>query len=139
MSTIRLALERLHSRRSLDGYCLFLLGIVLRELEMKEEAKAVLLESVHETPLLWCAWHALLHLHETLHAVVALTLPAHWMADFFRALYHLEFNDFTNAHALFLELLERFPRSAYLQTQLAVVKYHQQGRFLALSGIPEIS
>ena len=58
LDELRSELEAMYlsSRSSLDGYLLFLLGIVRRGLGMKEEALTVLAESVTASPCNWSAW-----------------------------------------------------------------------------------
>lgn len=43
----------------LDGFCLYLYGIVLKRLDLQSDAIQVLVEAVHKEPLHWGAWDEL--------------------------------------------------------------------------------
>jgi anaphase-promoting complex subunit 8 len=41
---------------TIDGYILYLYGVVLKKLGLNQDAKNMLLESVRKEPCLWSAW-----------------------------------------------------------------------------------
>lgn len=49
-------LMRDHLARKLDGYGLYLYGIVLKRLELLREAVEVLVEAIHKEPMHWGSW-----------------------------------------------------------------------------------
>ena len=49
-------LMRDHIARKLDGFELYLYGIVLKRLELLKEAVKVLVEATHKEPLHWGSW-----------------------------------------------------------------------------------
>ncbi|EDV27493.1 uncharacterized protein TRIADDRAFT_21637 [Trichoplax adhaerens] len=75
---------------SLDGYCLYLYGVVLKELDFKEEAIKILVDAINKRPLLWCAWEELIPLCSDVEMVMSLSLPDHWIKTFFLASVHNE-------------------------------------------------
>lgn len=54
LSDLMITLRNLYSKRKLDGYCLYLYGVVLKKLDLKEVAVSVLIESINAVPTLWC-------------------------------------------------------------------------------------
>ena len=52
-------LSELYEQGQLDGFGLFLYGIVLRDMDQKEKAVTVLVESVNVYPWNWSAWKTL--------------------------------------------------------------------------------
>ncbi|XP_068709023.1 cell division cycle protein 23 homolog isoform X1 [Montipora foliosa] len=117
--------ELCKKRKDLDGFGLFLYGIVLKKLDLREDALEVMQESVNKEPLHWGSWLELSSLcsdKETLHS---LSLPSHWMAQFFQAhvAIDLQMND---------EGLERyanlsqagFSENKYILLQTALAHYH---------------
>lgn len=48
-----------HLNGQLDGYCLYLYGVVLKRLDLHAEAIQVLVEAVHKEPLHWGGWDEL--------------------------------------------------------------------------------
>lgn len=49
-------LKRDYLARRLDGYGLYLYGVVLKRLELLGEAAEVLVEAVHKEPMHWGSW-----------------------------------------------------------------------------------
>jgi anaphase-promoting complex subunit 8 len=49
-------LRAAHVRKQLDAYSLNLYGIVLKRLDLLEEAKIILVDAVNKEPLHWGAW-----------------------------------------------------------------------------------
>ncbi len=89
---LREELQKLHQQQEpgLDGYCLYLYGVVLKRLNLNPEAKEALLESVRAEPCHWGAWLELSGLVGDRNEMQALDLPDHWARHFFLAHTHLE-------------------------------------------------
>jgi anaphase-promoting complex subunit 8 len=49
-------LMREHLARKLDGYGLYLYGVILKRLELLQEAVEVLVEATHKEPMHWGSW-----------------------------------------------------------------------------------
>ena len=49
-------LRELYVHRDMDGFCLYMYGVVLKEMDSKKQAISVLVESVNMYPWNWSAW-----------------------------------------------------------------------------------
>lgn len=49
-------LRALHVNKSMDPFCMYLFGVVLKRLDLLDDARAVLVEAVALEPLHWGAW-----------------------------------------------------------------------------------
>lgn len=119
-------LKSLHGQRKLDAYTLYLYGVVLKKLELKDMATAVFVESVHASPTLWSSWAELVTLIKQKEKLIALNLPNHWMKSFFLA--HAQVDLHLNDEGL--ELLEDLQKSAFpnctnITAQIAIA-YHNK-------------
>ncbi|KAL5471525.1 hypothetical protein EMCRGX_G029648 [Ephydatia muelleri] len=109
----------------LDGYGYYLYGIVLKELKQAEDARQMLLKSVHLCPLLWSSWQELAKLCDSRDMLYGLPVPAHWLRDFFLAAGSLELLLTDDALAYYTNLSQvGFGSSSYIHSQLALVHYH---------------
>ena len=80
-----------HPYQLLDGYCLYLYGIVLKRLNLNDDARDVLVEAIRAEPCHWGAWLELSSGHISERGELdALQLPDHWMKHFFLAHTYLE-------------------------------------------------
>lgn len=84
-----------HNENRLDGYCLYLYGVVLKKLDLNEQAVDVLLEAVRQVPMLWAAWYELSLIINDRQRLFRLSLPQHWIRHIFYAhtLVELGLND----------------------------------------------
>lgn len=73
------------SGEEMDGFLLYLFGILLEARGEKREAVVVLAESVNEFPYNWSAWKAIAALCPDRDHVADLELNDHWMKQFFMA------------------------------------------------------
>lgn len=71
------------ARESLDGYGLYLYAVVLRDLNLRDQAIEELINSVTLAPLNWAAWLLTAKTITSKEALDTLTLPQHWMQSFF--------------------------------------------------------
>ncbi|XP_026468808.1 cell division cycle protein 23 homolog [Ctenocephalides felis] len=118
-----LKLER--ETNSLDGYCLYLYGIVLKKMQLNSLAVDILMESLTLVPTLWGAWLELAPLITNRLQLNSLQLPSHWMVPFFLIRVHLEL--IQNEEAI--ELLSALQRSGFdkcneVLAQLAVANHN---------------
>jgi anaphase-promoting complex subunit 8 len=119
-------LSQAHQLNKLDGFNLYLYGVVLKSMQRTTEAREVLCKAVCEYPLNWSAWLDLAALCETKQVVDGLTLPQHWVVPFFRAHMYLELQLNADAGVLYAHLLDIFPTSPYVLGQRAVAEYNQR-------------
>jgi anaphase-promoting complex subunit 8 len=112
----------------LDGHCLYLYGIVLRELDRKADARAVLVHSVNAYPWNWSAWQTLTSLVEDRAMCAALPLRDHWMRQFFLADVLLELHEHEDDEVLdlFDSLADQFRHSTHVLAQTAMVRYNKR-------------
>lgn len=110
--------------KKLDGYCLYLYGIILKKLELNKQALDIFLEAVNLSPLNWSAWQELALVIPNKNKLVALNLPDHWMKHFFLAYAYLEQLCFDESLEIYNNLCTRgFEKNTYIKAQRAVL-YH---------------
>jgi len=123
-------LAALHGRGALDGLGLYLYGITLRGLEMKAEARRVLLQSVRAFPCNWSAWLDIVAICSDLNDITdvrqQLEAPDHWMVLFFQAALHMELQRNDDAKDIYTELRRVFPDSTYILSQVATCQYNMR-------------
>lgn len=123
LKDLQAELEPLYAASQLDGFCLFLYGIVLKELDQKEKALQVLASSTVEYPCNWSAWKALAGLVENSDMQDNLKISMHWMSFFFRADVSGELQRHDHQDGYLRELETHFPRSTYILAQRATFYY----------------
>lgn len=112
----------------LDGYCLYLYGIILRKLDLGSLAIEVFAQAVNAAPLIWGAWQELGQLIPDRNAINTLHLPDHWMKHFFLA--HMCMQQLNNDEALqiYYNLQEQgFTKSSYILAQMAMLQHNCRG------------
>jgi anaphase-promoting complex subunit 8 len=78
-------LSTLRKNGTIDPFCLYLYGLVLKQKGNKTLARTVLVESVNSYPWNWNAWIELQSLCTSVDILNSLNLSSHWMKDFFLA------------------------------------------------------
>lgn len=123
-------LASLHGQNLLDGMNLYLYGITLRGLELKAEARRVLLQSVRAYPCNWSAWLDIIAISSDLDDVTEmqsqLELPNHWMTLFFEGALSMELQKNEEARELYSTLRRHFPESSYILSQIASCYYNMR-------------
>lgn len=110
----------------LDGFCLYLYGMVLKRLDLHSDAIQVLVEAVHKEPLHWGAWDELATLITDRAKLKTLTLPEHWIKQFFIAHTYLEQQLNEEALEIYDDIQNQgFASSTYLLAQAAIA-YHNK-------------
>ncbi|KAL6048054.1 anaphase-promoting complex component apc8 [Balamuthia mandrillaris] len=115
---------------SLDGLCLYVLGLVLKELGHIWDALSVLSAAVMAYPWNWSAWKDLAGLVASeghgpaMLLMDELNLPCHVMRDFFYAHLTLELQQNTECLRILDVLLQFFPTSKHLVAQKAMAHYN---------------
>jgi len=123
-------LASLHGQNLLDGMNLYLYGITLRGLELKAEARKVLMQAVRACPCNWSAWLDIIAISSDLDDVgdmqSELELPNHWMTLFFQGALSMELQRNEEARELYTVLRRHFPESSYILSQIASCYYNMR-------------
>ncbi|KAK0154937.1 Cell division cycle protein 23 [Merluccius polli] len=121
---LRVELSKKHGAGELDGFTLYLYGVVLRKLDLLKEAVEVFVEATHTLPLHWGAWLELCNLLTNIEMLKSLSLPDCWIKDFFMAHIYTELQMIKEALQKYQSLIEAgFSKSTYIISQIAVA-YH---------------
>lgn len=126
LSELLSVLKEEYNQKKLDGYGLYLYGVVLKKLDLNQLAITVFLESVHLAPTMWGSWLELAPLIADLNKLRSLALPNHWMKHFFIGYTLIEI--FLNEEGIttFEELQQAgFSKCLYTTQQIAIA-YHNK-------------
>ncbi|XP_018324538.1 cell division cycle protein 23 homolog isoform X2 [Agrilus planipennis] len=119
-------LKEKYTNKRLDGYCLYLYGVILKKLDLNSLAIDVFVEAVNVEPLHWGAWQELAFLVPNKHKLNSLLLPDHWIKLFFLAHAYLEQLNNEEALQLYYNLHSQgFEKSTYIMAQMAIA-YHNR-------------
>ncbi|XP_031618954.1 cell division cycle protein 23 homolog [Contarinia nasturtii] len=119
LSDLMVKLRSLHSKRKLDAFCLYLYGVVLKKLDLKELAVTVLVESINAMPTLWCSYMELVPLLADKDEIYSVNIPNHWMKAIFLAHAHVELLLSDKGIKLYNELQKSgFKNSTYMVAQI---------------------
>ena len=82
----------MRERKQISAINLYLLGVILKQKNNKDEAREVLIESLNKMPLLWSAWLELAQLTDLKDARVKVfdKLRDHWAKNFYYACFFLD-------------------------------------------------
>ncbi|KAJ1965805.1 Anaphase-promoting complex subunit 8, partial [Dimargaris xerosporica] len=111
----------------LDGFELYLFGLVYHQQGLADEARRVLLASVTKFPCNWSAWLALEKCIPTAKALDALipVLPKSFVTEFFLTHMHVNMQTLPKKSDVHCQALrEQFPQCAFLQSLSAMAHYH---------------
>ncbi|KAK0074447.1 hypothetical protein PV326_012442 [Microctonus aethiopoides] len=120
-------LRKEHLNGELDGFSLYLFGITLKKLLLTREAIDVLVEATHKYPMHWGTWLELAPLINDREKLESLTLPDHWMKQFFLAHMYLELQLLDEALSLYCDLQAMgFEKNGYVQAQTAIAVHYRR-------------
>ncbi|XP_044267888.1 cell division cycle protein 23 homolog [Tribolium madens] len=123
----------------LDGFCLYLYGIIVKKLDMISLAISVFVKSVNLEPLLWCSWYELGKIIPDKNKIFSVQLPDHWMKHFFLAHAYLEQLNNDEALQIYFELYSHgLKNSTYLMAQIAIGHHNRRDLFQAIDLFKEI-
>lgn len=145
----------------LDGYCLYVYGIVLKKLNHFDDAKDILIEAINKEPMNWAAWQELTPLIAEKQLVSSLNsyskqisricstflilqidslmLPDHWMKDFFLANLLVDLHLYKEAEEAYKIMLNNgLQSSQYILGQIAVCQYTRKGGSFRLKFFPTL-
>lgn len=94
-----------------DGFLLYILGLVYLDKEDKPNARKALAMSVTHYPCNWLAWKSLQTACPDLESASSLSLPDHFMTQFFKASLFVDLQRSSDALTALSVLAERFPSS----------------------------
>lgn len=114
------------STKSNDPFLKYLLGVVSKEMNRKNESIAYFVSSINSYPLLWSSWDELIHLsteREIYEEILSNLKHQHWIVQFFigKAQKELQLNE--DALGIFQQLFQYFP-STWLSNQISMTFYH---------------
>ncbi|KAM8717315.1 hypothetical protein ACLKA7_004077 [Drosophila subpalustris] len=115
-----------YGRSRLDGYGIYLYGVVLKALNLNQAAEQMLLNAISLVPMLWSAYLELSPLIMEKKKLLSLQLGKHWMRHFFMAHTYLELYLNDDGLKIFEDLQAAgFSKSIYITSQMALV-YHNK-------------
>eukprot|EP00397_Hematodinium_sp_SG-2012_P012259 GEMP01012425.1.p1 GENE.GEMP01012425.1~~GEMP01012425.1.p1 ORF type:complete len:602 (+),score=119.05 GEMP01012425.1:63-1868(+) len=122
-------LTPLYRLRELDALGMYLYGIVLKGMELKNDARRVLVESLCEFPWNWSCCLDLIGLYDDFDSIPdnvreTLQLPQHWMSFFLEAALYMEYQKNEEAIPIYTMLQSTFPESTYILAQIALCWYN---------------
>jgi len=124
LKDLKSELQKLYENKELDGYTLYLYGIVLKKMLLMDQAKEVLLESIRMEPCLWGSWLELAHHVNDRDTLDTLDLPNHWIKYMFIAHAYIELHLNQQALEIYFGLQTGgLGNSTYLLAQIAIA-YH---------------
>lgn len=110
-----------HSENKLDGFCLYLYGVVLKKLDLSSVALDIFIETVKQEPILWSAWYELGKIIPDKNSIVTAQLPDHWIKWFFFAHTYLEQLSNDESLELYNSLYSMgLQKSTYVMSQIAL-------------------
>lgn len=131
LSDLMVTLRNLYSKRKLDGYCLYLYGVVLKKLDLKELAVTVLIESINAVPTLWCSYLELIPLLSDKDEIYSANIPNHWMKAIFMAHAHVELLLSDKGIKLYNELQRAgFKNSTYMVAQIGKAFHNKRSKII---------
>uniref|UniRef100_A0A182PJI1 Cyclosome subunit 8 n=1 Tax=Anopheles epiroticus TaxID=199890 RepID=A0A182PJI1_9DIPT len=110
-----------HSQQLLDGYCLYLYGVILKKLDLTDIAVRVFVEAINAKPTLWSAWLELAPLVSDKRMLESLELPNHWMKSIFEGYAYIELFQNDEGIKIFENLQKNgFGKCIFIPTLLAI-------------------
>ncbi|KAL4231898.1 Anaphase-promoting complex subunit 23 [Mactra antiquata] len=140
LKTIRIELGKKHANKELDGYSLYLYGVVLKKLDLLKDSLDVLLEAIEKEPLHWGTWQELVPLITDREMLLSLRLPSCWIKQFFIALVYLELQLNEESLKIYQDMEENgFHKSTYIVARIAVAKHNMRDVDAALTSFNELN
>ncbi|KEH43881.1 putative acetyltransferase A, auxiliary subunit [Medicago truncatula] len=116
-------LSTLRKNGTIDPFCLYLYGLILKQKGNDNLARTVLVESVNSYPWNWNAWTELQSLSTSVDILNSLNVSSHWMKDFFLASLYQKLRMHNESLSKYEYLLGTFGFSNYIQAQIAKAQY----------------
>lgn len=129
LTDLMITLRGLYSKRKLDGYLLYLYGVILKKLDLKEMAVKVFVESINAVPALWCSYLELIPLLSDKEQIFGVSIPNHWMKAIFLAHAHVELLLSDKGIKLYEELQKSgFKNSTYIVAQIGKAFHNKRSK-----------
>lgn len=134
ISQIESELKEMRDSKEISAINLYLLGVILKQKNNKDEAREVLIESLNKMPLLWSAWLELAQLCEQKSArdLVFNKLRDHWAKNFYFACFFLDKQQSKDSIELNSGLYRHFKENVYIMNQIAHASYISQEYDIAI-------
>ncbi|XP_063236265.1 cell division cycle protein 23 homolog [Bacillus rossius redtenbacheri] len=124
---------------TLDGFGLYLHGVVLKRLDLPGEACDALVEAACREPAHWGAWLELTSLVTDRAKLNSLTLPNTWVKHFFMAHTYLDLQLNDEALEIYWHLQNKgFKKSTYVLAQIAIAYHNKREVELAISSFSRL-
>ena len=108
------------SNNQLGPFMLYLYGLILKEMKLNSEARAIFLKSLNQFPYLWSTWVELaLIAKQNEMKIIFSEIEEHWMKFFYLANFLLEKNYEQESIIVCNNLLNVFPNSIFLLNTIA--------------------
>jgi len=139
LKNLKTELRKLESGGKLDGFGFYLYGVVLKKLDLVEDALTALLKAVEDTPLHWGAWLELSSLINDKETLKGLRLTDHWMKFFFLANTYLELQLSEQALEIYQKLSEvGFSKSTHVMAQMAIAFHNMRDVDVAVGAFEDL-
>lgn len=114
----------------LDGYCLYLYGIILKKLDLPSLAIDIFIKAVKVEPILWCAWYELGKIIPDKNKIYSSQLPDHWIKYFFIAHTYLEQLNNDESLQMYNTLYSMgLENSTYIMSQIALGHHNRRSKY----------
>lgn len=118
-----------HCKKKLDGYGLYLYGVVLKAMDLSEKAIEMFTEAIRQVPLLWAAYLELSPMILSKEVLYNLNIPNNWMKKLFMAHACIELYLNDEALKIYDELKQSgFSKCIYITAQIAMIHHNKRGR-----------
>ncbi|KAI8117955.1 Cell division cycle protein 23 like protein [Lucilia cuprina] len=115
-----------YSRGRLDGYGMYLYGVVLKAVDLNQAAQEVLIQSIRAAPMLWGSYVELAPLIKEKEKLQTMHLGGHWMRHFFVAHTYIEMYLNDEGLKAYEDLQAAgFRKCVYVTSQMALA-YHNK-------------
>ncbi|XP_065358342.1 cell division cycle protein 23 homolog [Calliphora vicina] len=115
-----------YSRGRLDGYGMYLYGVVLKAVDLNQAAQEVLTQSIRAAPMLWGSYVELAPLIKEKEKLQSMHLGGHWMRHFFVAHTYIEMYLNDEGLKAYEDLQAAgFRKCVYVTSQMALA-YHNK-------------
>lgn len=117
-----------YSRGRLDGYGMYLYGIVLKAVDLNQAAQEVLTQSIRAAPMLWGSYVELAPLIKEKEKLQTIHLGGHWMRHIFVAHTYIEMYLNDEGLKAYEELQAAgFRKCVYVTSQMALAYHNKRG------------
>lgn len=113
----------------LDGYGMYLYGVVLKAVDLNQAAQEILTQSIRSAPMLWATYIELAPLIKEKEKLQSIHFGGHWMRHFFIAHTYIEMYLNDEGLKAYEELQNAgFRKCIYVTSQMALAYHNKRGR-----------